>query len=91
VSPAVAGTVVDALVDTRAGAPADPHDQLSPREREVLQLIAEGLSSKEVAVRLGVAVSTIETHRKQIMSKLEVRSVAGLTKFAIRSGLTSLE
>ncbi|MCC6337044.1 MAG: response regulator transcription factor [Myxococcales bacterium] len=90
VSPAVAGTVVEALV-SRPNAPVEPHDQLSPREREVLQLIAEGLTSKEVAVRLHVAVSTVETHRKQIMAKLELRSVAELTKFAIRAGLTSLE
>lgn len=90
VSPAVAGAVVDAMVSP-SGVARDPRDQLSPREREVLQLIAEGLTSKEVASRLGVAVSTIETHRKQIMSKLELRSVAELTKFAIRAGLTTLE
>lgn len=91
VSPTVAGSVVDALVGGPAFVQADPRDQLSPREREVLQLIAEGLTSKEVAVRLGVAVSTIETHRKQIMAKLGLRSVAELTKFAIRAGLTSLD
>lgn len=91
VSPTVAGAVVDALIGGPAVAHADPRDQLSPREREVLQLIAEGLTSKEIAVRLGVAVSTIETHRKQIMAKLDLRSVAELTKFAIRAGLTSLE
>lgn len=91
VSPTVAGAVVDALVGGPAMVHADPRDQLSPREREVLQLIAEGLTSKEIAVHLGVAVSTIETHRKQIMAKLDLRSVAELTKFAIRAGLTSLE
>lgn len=90
VSPTVAGAVVDALVSPQV-ARGDPRDLLSPREREVLQLIAEGDTSKEIASRLGVAVSTIETHRKQIMSKLELRSVAELTKFAIRAGLTSLE
>jgi DNA-binding NarL/FixJ family response regulator len=65
--------------------------RLSPRERDVLRLVAEGLTSKECAVRLGVAVSTIETHRKQLMAKLKLRSVAELTKFAIRTGLTSLD
>jgi DNA-binding NarL/FixJ family response regulator len=91
VSPTVAGSVLAAPVGGPACVQADPRDQLSPREREVLQLIAEGLTSKEVAVRLGVAVSTIETHRKQIMAKLGLRSVAELTKFAIRAGLTSLD
>jgi DNA-binding NarL/FixJ family response regulator len=91
VSPAVAGAAVDALGGGSAAVRADPRGQLSPREREVLQLIAEGLTSKEIAMRLRVAVSTIETHRKQIMAKLDLRSVAELTKFAIRAGLTSLE
>jgi two-component system NarL family response regulator len=65
--------------------------ELTPREREVLQLLAEGLASKEIADRLEVAVSTIESHRKQIMARLELRSVAELTKYAIRTGLTSVE
>jgi DNA-binding NarL/FixJ family response regulator len=69
----------------------DPRSELSPREREVLQLLAEGMTSKEIAGKLDLAVSTIETHRKQIMAKLELRSVAELTKFAIRTGITTLE
>jgi len=64
---------------------------LSAREREVLQLLAEGNSSKDIAKRLGVAVPTIETHRRQIMGKLKLHSIAELTKFAIREGLTSLD
>jgi len=64
---------------------------LSTREREVLQLLAEGKTSKQIAAALGVAVSTVETHRRQIMDKLELRSIAELTKYAIREGLTSLE
>jgi two-component system NarL family response regulator len=64
---------------------------LSSREREVLQLLSEGLTSKDIAARLFVAVSTVETHRKQIMSKLNLRSVAELTKYAVREGLTTLE
>jgi DNA-binding NarL/FixJ family response regulator len=68
-----------------------PRRPLSTREREVVQLVAEGKSSKEIATTLGLAVSTIETHRRQIMEKLELRSIAELTKYAIREGLTSSE
>jgi DNA-binding NarL/FixJ family response regulator len=64
---------------------------LSPRERQVLQLLAEGKSTKEMAAQLKVSVKTVETHRKQIMDKLDIHSVAELTKYAIREGLTPLE
>jgi DNA-binding NarL/FixJ family response regulator len=64
---------------------------LTAREREVLQLLAEGNSTKEIANVLGVSVKTIETHRVKLMEKLEVHSVAKLTKIAIREGLTSLD
>jgi len=86
VSPSVAAVVVDSR--------ATPHSQdrrLSPREREVLQLLAEGKSSKEIATSLNVAVPTVETHRRQIMDKLNLRTIAELTKHAIREGLTSLD
>ncbi len=63
---------------------------LSNREREVLQLVAEGKMTKEIAGRLNVSVKTIETHRQQIMSKLNIHSIAELTKYAIREGITSL-
>jgi DNA-binding NarL/FixJ family response regulator len=65
--------------------------QVSHREREVLIAIAEGLSNKEIACRLGVGVRTIETHRERIMRKLDIHSVAGLTKFAISKGLVPLQ
>jgi two-component system response regulator NreC len=65
-------------------------ERLTNRELQVLQLIAEGKTTKEIAARLTVSVKTIETHRKQIMEKLGIRSIAGLTKFCIREGLTSL-
>ncbi len=71
--------------------PLAPERPLSPREREVLQLIAEGKSSKEVATSLGIAVSTVETHRRQLVEKLQLRTIAELTKYAIREGLTSGE
>jgi len=64
--------------------------KLSAREREVLQLIAEGKSSAEVAELLQISVRTVDTHRHNIMSKLEIHSIAGLTKFAIRHGLCVL-
>jgi NarL family two-component system response regulator LiaR len=92
VSPAIAGLIVEGFV-AGGGAPGEgaPPVDLSSREREVLQLLAEGSTSKDVAARLGVAVSTVETHRRQISVKLGIHSIAGLTKYAIRHGLTSVE
>ncbi len=69
----------------------DPLSRLSDREREVLVHIAEGLSNKEIATMLGIGVRTIETHRERVMRKLDIHSVAGLTKFAIAHGLISLD
>ena len=63
---------------------------LTAREREVLQLLAEGKSTKQIAAALNLSVKTVETHRQQMMDKLEIRTVAELTKYAIREGLTSL-
>lgn len=65
-------------------------DRLSPREREILQMIAEGKSTKEIAARLQISVKTVETHRKQIMDKLDLHTVAELVKYAIKEGLTNL-
>lgn len=65
--------------------------KLSSREREVLQLYAEGHSTREIAARLHLSVKTVETHRAQIMDKLGLHTIAGLTKYAIREGLTSVE
>jgi DNA-binding NarL/FixJ family response regulator len=70
---------------------ASVYSTLTVREREVLQLIAEGKSTKEIAGVLKVSVKTVETHRQQMMEKLGVRSIAELTKYAIREGLTSIE
>jgi DNA-binding NarL/FixJ family response regulator len=66
-------------------------DKLTKREREVLQLMAEGRSTKQIAMDLQVSVKTVETHRRQIMEKLDIHSVAELTKYAIREGLTTVE
>lgn len=71
---------------------SDPsQSSLSPREKEVLQLLAEGLRSPEIGRRLYIATTTVETHRRNVMRKLRLHSVADLTKYAIREGLTSLE
>ena len=74
-----------------SGGKKEPFTQLTSREREVLVLIAEGQSNKEIADRLGIGVRTIETHRERIMRRLGIHSVAGLTKYAIANGLISLE
>jgi len=63
---------------------------LSAREREVLQLLAEGVHTKEIAHRLGVSVKTVETYRSQLMAKLQLHSIAALTKYAVREGITPL-
>jgi len=87
-SSAVAGRLAEAA---RAGSEKNEHaerlEQLTPREREVLAGIVNGASNKEIAARLGISVRTVETHRESVMRKLEIRSVAGLTRFAVDFGL----
>ena len=63
---------------------------LSSREREVLQLLAEGKTSNQIAESLHISAKTVETHRQQVMVKLKIKNVAELTKYAIREGLTML-
>jgi len=88
----VARGVVDEYVEISSSMSADPaFVVLTDREREALQLIAEGKSTKEVADSLNVSVKTVETHRRNIMEKLNLRSVAELTKYAIREGITSVD
>jgi DNA-binding NarL/FixJ family response regulator len=87
-SPNAATSLVEDYV---SGGDGNGRSGLSPREREVLQLMAEGLSTKQIARKLFVSVKTVETHRRHIMQKLEIHSVAGLTKYAIREGLTTVE
>jgi DNA-binding NarL/FixJ family response regulator len=89
-SPAVAGKVVENFVVRRDGQESTAFTSLTEREREVLQLIAEGNSVKEIAALLHLSVNTIHTHRKNIMEKLDLQSTAALTKYAIREGLTEL-
>jgi two-component system response regulator NreC len=91
-SPEITGVVIDDfLLGGSAEEVATAASPLSPREREVLQLIAEGWSTKQIASHLYVSIKTIETHRRQIMRKLDLHAIADLTKYAIREGLTSIE
>jgi DNA-binding NarL/FixJ family response regulator len=89
-SPAIAGVVVDSYLGREYPEEGIGAALLGSREREVLQLLAEGKSSPEIAGVMHISVSTVETHRRNIMRKLDIHSVAGLTKFAIREGLTQL-
>lgn len=82
-SPEVSRAAVQAYQDGVA-LPADP---LSPRERQVLQLIAEGNTTRQLAARLGISVKTAETHRSRLMEKLDVHETAGLVRYAVRRGL----
>jgi len=91
VSPSIAAVVVDNVVGPAPVVTTPPKKALSPRERAVLQLLAEGSSSKEIAIRLSVSVATVESHRRQIVDKLDIHSIAQLTKYAIREGLTSAD
>jgi DNA-binding NarL/FixJ family response regulator len=91
ISPALSDTVMNDYIRRAQGDEKDTElGRLSGREREVLQLIAEGNSSAEVAEVLHISVRTVDTHRHNIMNKLEIHSIAGLTKFAIRHGLCVL-
>src|SRR5262245_13532109 len=83
VSPGISRTLVEAYL-SKTDLPPDP---LTPREREVLQLVAEGQTTKEIATVLGLSVKTAETHRTKIMRKLEIHETAGLVRYAIRHGL----
>ncbi len=70
--------------------PGSPFTVLSAREREVLQLLAEGLRTKEISRELQLSVKTVETHRKKIMEKIGIQTIAGLTRYAVKEGLVSL-
>ena len=89
-SPSIADIVVESYKRSQPS-PNQSFPVLTPREREVLQLLTEGVSVKKIASLLRVSAKTIETHRQHIMEKLNTHSVAELTKYAIREGLTSLD
>ncbi len=81
----VAAMVMEAYLNGRGGSGSEDRRRLSPREREILQMLAEGMSSKEVAVKLGISVKSAETHRSNIMRKLDLHSVSDLVRYAIRN------
>ena len=88
-SPDIAGVVIEDSLYAGKKEEASASSMLSAREREVLQLIAEGWSTKRISSHLHVSVKTVDTHRRQIMDKLDIHSIAELTKYAIQEGLTS--
>ena len=90
-SSSIVDVVVRDYVKKLGGTDSPAYTQLTTRERQVLQMLAEGKSTKEIAFSLNVSVKTIETHRLNIRDKLGIDSLAELTKFAIREGLTTLE
>jgi two-component system response regulator NreC len=91
-SAAVASILVDDSGKNGPGETAPPEaPRLTPREREVIQLIAEGYTNLQIAQALHISVKTVETHRQHIMDKLNIHDIAGLVKYAIRHGLTSLQ
>lgn len=87
--PNIAGSLVDIL--RQPDMAADPLERLSDRQRDVLKLLAEGNSTKAIAEIMSVSPKTVETHRKAIMDRLEIRDVPGLVKFAVAHGLVDLE
>jgi len=90
-SPRITDVVVSDYVKRLSATTESPFEALKTREREVLQLVAEGKSTKQIALELHVSTKTIEANRRQIMEKLNIHSVAELTKYAVREGLTTLE
>ena len=90
-SPGITNMMVRDYVRRLSSDDSSKSDLLTSRECEVLQLLAEGNSTKEIASQLNVSIKTVETHRLQIMGKLDIHSVAQLTKFAVREGYTSLD
>ena len=86
-SPAISKHLIDAYVE-RTSDGMEPFPLLPSRQREILQLIAEGATTKEIAQKLGVSVKTVETHRTQLMQRLDIHDLAGLVRYAIRLGIT---
>jgi DNA-binding NarL/FixJ family response regulator len=89
-SPPVSRHVIDAYVRRVSDRP-EPLAELTPRQREVLQLVAEGRTTRQIAQELGVSVKTVETHRAQLMDRLDIHDIAGLVRFAVRTGVVSAD
>lgn len=89
-SPTISKHLIDAYVErTSTSHGMEPFSLLTSRQREILQLIAEGCTTKEIARKLDVGVKTVETHRTQLMQRLDIHDLAGLVRYAIRSGLAT--
>ncbi|MBM4259699.1 MAG: response regulator transcription factor [Deltaproteobacteria bacterium] len=95
-SPAISTHVIADYLQRSAGGTlhrteveTSPHDPLTLRQREILQLIAEGNTTKEIAAKLTLSVKTVETHRTQLMERLDIHDIAGLVRYAIRTGLVT--
>ncbi len=86
----IAPEVSDVVLELATGQGQQHAQVLTPRERQVLQLLVEGLNAKEVAAELGISDKTVHAHRGQVMHKLDLHSMAELTKYAIRHGITTL-
>jgi len=89
-SPRISKAVIDSYLERLGNRPA-PLDRLTPRQREIVQLIAEGKNTKEIAFLLEVSIKTIEAHRAQLMERLGIHDVAGLVRYAMRTGLVPPE
>ena len=95
-SPAISNTVVsDYMARLKGGnvkkPGANPYEVLTSRQREILQLIAEGFSSKEIAQKLGLSINTIEVHRANLMDRLNIHDIAGLVRYAIQTGIIEVK
>lgn len=89
-SPAISRMVIDQLIHPSEDGGREP-DPLTPRQREILEFIAQGHATKEIAFLLNISTKTVESHRAQIMARLEIHDVPGLVRYAIRTGLISTE
>jgi len=90
-SPEISDIVIQSHIQLVKKTDLSAHEVLTNREREILQLLTEGKSTSEIALGLSLSIKTIETHRQRIMTKLNIYSVAGLTKYAVKEGLTTLD
>jgi len=89
-SPSISRTAIDSYLE-RMGDVVSPLEQLTSRQREILQLIGEGKNTKQIAFNLEISIKTVESHRLQLMERLRIHDVPGLVRFAIRTGLVSVD
>lgn len=90
-SPAISGVVMEGFLSQSDAREENPLGQLTPREREVLQLISEGHTSSAIAQMMDISINTVDKHRANLMSKLDIHDIAGLTRLAIQYGLIFLD